>query len=990
MPDKVLVIGGGGREHALAWKLAKSQFVEHVYVSPGNAGTFNKDKISNTVLDIKNPDNIVKWCHENNIKLVVIGPEDPLANGISDHLLKNNIKCFGPSQKAAQIEANKAFAKAFMNKYNIPTARWASFTSPEDAKQHILIAPYKALVVKASGLAAGKGVIVAETKEEAINAIDLITNDKSLSKAGETLVIEEYLEGEEVSILAFTDGTSFAIMPPAQDHKRLLDGDKGPNTGGMGAYCPCPQVSSSLLNKIETEIIERTIYGMKKDGIPYIGVLYAGLMMTSDGPKVLEFNCRFGDPECQVILPLLESDLYTILMNCINGNLNKNDVIWRKDYFAVGVVLVSGGYPGSYPKGLEITGLEKAESSGTIIFHAGTSIQINKVITSGGRVLAVVALGNNLNTTVEQANNKAALIKFHGAFYRKDIAFKGINRVKGLTYKDSGVDIIKADKLVERIKHLAKSTNRPGVIGSIGGFGAVFDIRLAGYNNPLLISGTDGVGTKLKLAHYCNKHDTIGIDLVAMCVNDILTQGAEPLYFLDYFACSKLDSDIAEAVISGIAKGCQQANCALSGGETAEMPGMYSTSDYDLAGFAVGAVERNQLLPKLGDIREDDIIIGIASSGVHSNGFSLIHKLMEIKGLSYSQISPFDKNKTLGESFLVPTKIYVKSVLPLFKEGYVKGAAHITGGGLTENIPRILPSAYEGELDALTWDLPPIFSWISKTGNISPQEMLKTFNCGLGMILIAAKEYQDIILNTLTENGEKAMLVGKVKNLSNGKKQVKVLNFEKVLETPHKPKKKVGVLISGSGTNLQSLIDYTLDDNNQSSAEIVLVISNIPGVEGLKRAERANIPIRVISHKNYKSRVDFDMKIHEALIEAGVEIICLAGFMRIISEEFVKLWSGRLINIHPSLLPSFRGAHAHRDAIAFGARITGCTVHFVEPEVDAGAIILQAAVDIKINDTEKTLQERVKIFEHKIFPQALELLASGKVSLGPDKKIIWK
>lgn len=428
MPDKVLVIGGGGREHALAWKLAKSQFVEHVYVSPGNAGTFNKDKISNAVLDIKNPDNIVKWCHENNIKLVVIGPEDPLANGISDHLLKNNIKCFGPSQKAAQIEASKAFAKAFMNKYNIPTARWESFTNPEDAKQHILTAPYKALVVKASGLAAGKGVIVAETKEEAINAIDLITNDKSLSKAGETLVIEEYLEGEEVSILAFTDGTSFAIMPPAQDHKRLLDGDKGPNTGGMGAYCPCPQVSSSLLNKIETEIIERTVYGMKKDGIPYIGVLYAGLMLTSDGPKVLEFNCRFGDPECQVILPLLESDLYTILINCINGNLNKNDVIWRKDYFAVGVVLVSGGYPGSYPKGLEITGLEKAESSGTIIFHAGTSIQIDKVITSGGRVLAVVALGNNLNTTVEQANNKAALIKFHGAFYRKDIAFKGINR----------------------------------------------------------------------------------------------------------------------------------------------------------------------------------------------------------------------------------------------------------------------------------------------------------------------------------------------------------------------------------------------------------------------------------------------------------------------------------------------------------------------------------------------------------------------------------
>ncbi|XP_067127613.1 trifunctional purine biosynthetic protein adenosine-3 [Centruroides vittatus] len=990
MPDKVLVIGGGGREHALAWKLAESSLVQHVYVSPGNAGTFQQDEISNIVLDIKNPDNIVKWCRNEDIKLVVVGPEDPLANGISDYLLKNNIKCFGPCQKAAQIEASKAFAKAFMDKHNIPTARWKSFTNPEDAKQHILMAPYKALVVKASGLAAGKGVIVAETKEEAVKAIDTIIEDKALSKAGETLVIEEYLEGEEISVLAFTDGTSIAVMPPAQDHKRLLDGDKGPNTGGMGAYCPCPQVSSSLLDKIETDIIERAVHGMKKDGTPYIGVLYAGLMLTSDGPKVLEFNCRFGDPECQVILPLLESDLYTIVTNCVNGNLNRKDVIWRNNCFAVGVVLVSGGYPGSYSKGFEITGLDKVKNLKMIVFHAGTSVLRDRAVTSGGRVLAIVALGNDLKTTLENANEGASLVKFDGAFYRRDIAHRGISRVKGLTYKDSGVDITKADKLVERIKHLAKSTHRPGTIGSIGGFGAVFDVRLAGYANPLLVSGTDGVGTKLKLAHYCNKHDTIGIDLVAMCVNDILTQGAEPLYFLDYFACSKLDSDVTEAVISGIAKGCLQANCVLSGGETAEMPGMYAPGDYDLAGFAVGAVERNQLLPKLNDITDGDVVIGISSSGVHSNGFSLIHKLMEIERLSYSQASPFEKNKTLGESFLVPTKIYVKSVLPLLKDGYVKGAAHITGGGLTENIPRILPLNCEVELDALMWDLPPVFSWISKTGNVSCTEMLRTFNCGLGMILIAAKEYQNIILNTLTESGEKAAVVGKVKYSNDGQKRVKILNFEKVLKNPQKQKKKVGVLISGSGTNLQALIDHTLDESNCSSAEIVLVVSNVPNVEGLKRAERANIPTKVISHKGYKSRVDFDMKVHEALIEAGVEIVCLAGFMRIISAEFVKLWSGRLINIHPSLLPSFRGAHAHRDALAFGARITGCTVHFVEPEVDAGAIICQAAVDIKTDDTEETLREKVKAYEHKIFPQALELLASEKISLGQDKKIIWK
>ncbi|XP_069744904.1 trifunctional purine biosynthetic protein adenosine-3 isoform X3 [Narcine bancroftii] len=940
MAERVLVIGSGGREHALAWKLAQSPFVLQVLVAPGNAGTAENGKISNSAVSVSNHAILAQYCKDHNIGLVVVGPEAPLAAGIVDDLMAAGVRCFGPSAKATQLEASKCFAKDFMDRHGIPTARWKAFTDPEEACSFIQCAEFPALVVKASGLAAGKGVSVAANKEEACKAVQNIMQEKAFGSAGETVVVEELLEGEEVSCLCFSDSITIACMPPSQDHKRLLEGDQGPNTGGMGAYCPVPQVSKNILQKIRENILQKTIDGMRREGIPYTGILYAGLMLTQEGPKVLEFNCRFGDPECQVILPLLSSDLYELIQATLDGKLSKALPSWLESSTAVTVVMASGGYPNCYTKGREITGLSLVKDLGLQVFHAGTARKDGNVVTNGGRVLAVTSINKDLIRAVEEANKGVEMIQFQDAVYRKDIAHQAIafvKRSRGLTYKESGVDIAAGNALVHSIKPLAVATSRPGCNAELGGFAGTFDLKAAGYSDPILVSGTDGVGTKLQIAQMCNKHDSLGQDLVAMCVNDVLAQGAEPLFFLDYFSCGKLDVDTAQTVIAGIAEACKIAGCALLGGETSEMPGMYSLGQYDLAGFAVGAVERGQMLPKLEHICAGDVLIGVASSGLHSNGFSLVRSILKKTSLQCSSPAPSSYgSQTLGDVLLTPTRIYAKALLPILRQGFVKAYAHITGGGLLENIPRVLPK-------------------------------------GLGVTLGCEKVAIKNLMKTLhlSQQADESDAGGELGQCEGQTRKMRV-----------------GVLISGTGTNLQAIIEHTKDP--ASHAEIVVVISNKIGVEGLKKASRAGIPTRVIDHKLFGSRSEFDSAVDQVLQEFSVELVCLAGFMRILSGPFVKKWNGKLLNVHPSLLPSFKGVNAHKQVLQAGVQVTGCTVHFVAEEVDNGAIIAQKVVPVKVGDTEEMLSERVKEAEHMAYPAAIHLVATGAVCLGEDGKICWK
>lgn len=335
-------------------------------------------------------------------------------------------------------------------------------------------------------------------------------------------------------------------------------------------------------------------------------------------------------------------------------------------------------------------------------------------------------------------------------------------QTNGLSYKDAGVDIDAGNELVKRIAPLAKATNRAGSMGSLGGFGGLFDLKAAGFKDPILVSGTDGVGTKLEIAIETNNHDTIGQDLVAMCVNDVLAQGAQPLFFLDYFACSKLDVETATKVVAGIAEGCKLSDCALIGGETAEMPGMYDNNKYDLAGFCVAAAERDALLPIHDKMQVGDVLIGLASSGPHSNGYSLVRKIVSVSGLSWNDEAPFAKGQSLAQALLTPTKIYVKQIMPLIKDGLIKGLAHITGGGLTENTPRMLPDNLDAQIDYSSIEFPPVFKWLQDTGNVATEEMHRTFNCGIGVVLCVAPSDIEAVLERLMDAGEDAFVIGQL------------------------------------------------------------------------------------------------------------------------------------------------------------------------------------------------------------------------------------
>ena len=1228
-------------------------------------------------------------------------------------------------------------------------------------------ASYDALVVKASGLAAGKGVIVAENIEQACDAVDEILGDHKFGTAGDVVVIEEKLSGEEISVLAFVDNDSVRVLLPAQDHKRLKDNDEGLNTGGMGAYCPCPLISKEDMELVKTKVLQRAVDGLRSEGIKYNGILYAGMMMTPDGPKTLEFNCRFGDPETQVILPLLETDLYDLMVATSSNQLSKfEELTFKENLSAVGVIMASRGYPETSTKGCVIKGIEAvANKPYHLVFHSGVAkSNTGEYTTNGGRVLINVALSDDLKNAAALATSACQDVIFDGAQYRSDIAKKAFkSTMKSISYKDSGVDIEAGDSLVQRIKPLARGTDRTGVIGGLGGFGGLFRLNevtyrnkeglLVNYKDPVLVQGTDGVGTKLKVAEAMGIWDTIGIDLVAMCVNDVLCNGAEPLAFLDYIACGKLDVPCASLIVKGISQACRESNCALLGGETAEMPSMYDTGKHDLAGYCVGVVEHDNLLPRMEDIQEGDIIIGLPSSGVHSNGFSLVNKIMELTNTKFQDVAPFSScGKTFGKELLTPTKLYVSELLPLIRSGNVRALAHITGGGLLENIPRILTKDIGVEIDAGTFEIPPVFGWLAAKGNITDEEMLRTFNCGVGFVIILPagnKEWETIkgakVIGSVVKctSGSKQVVVKnfaqairkisqpylnddevtsisykdsgvditagdalvqqikphakstnregvigglggfgglfRLKALKNtykdpvlvlgtdgvgtklkiaqdlkkhgsvgvdlvamcandilcngaepltfldyfacGKLDVKVaadvisgiaegcrqsgsvllggetaempsmyapgvydlagfslgiVEYEKImpmrhdinvgdiiiglpsngvhsngfslvhklmelsnyklddvapfsangktfgeefleptkiyvqqvlpaLETgcvkaiahvtggglwdniprvlpPHltaelqgkqfimqpifgwiastgvaklemmktfncglgmilvaspvnevtimktlygtgasvlgkviptkpgghqciirhfahclerverlltTPKNRVGVLISGSGSNLQALIDATKKTSMAMCCEIVHVISNKADVYGLERATKAGVSSVVISNKDYPSREDFDAALSAELERNNIDIVCLAGFMRILTSSFVQKWKGRLLNIHPSLLPKYKGTKAQEEALAAGDSESGCTVHFVDENVDTGATIIQEIVPILKGDTVETLSERILVAEHISFPRALRLVTSGYVKLNAKGQTEW-
>lgn len=418
---KVLVIGSGGREHALLWKLSQSPSVTDVYVVPGNDGMSDVASL----IPIKGNEDIIDFARLMQVDLTVAGPETVLTEGLADEFEKRGMAFFGPSKAAARIEGSKGFAKALMKKYGIPTAAYETFDDEEKAIAYLKANDTYPIVIKADGLASGKGVIIAQSEEEAIDTVKDMLEGHTFSGAGRSVVIEEFMEGEEASMLCFCDGTNVVPMISAQDHKRIFDFDKGPNTGGMGAYAPAPVMTKEMCEEVNVRILRPIVAAMKKEGYPFKGCLYAGLMITSEGPKVVEFNCRFGDPETEAVLPLFDGDLARVMLDCVHGTLSDEAVVWKKAC-AVDVVLASEGYPASHSSGEVISGIEDAKKAGCLVFHAGTVKKNGQYVVNGGRVLNIVALADTLAEAKAKAYEGVSRISWRGMQYRHDIADKGL------------------------------------------------------------------------------------------------------------------------------------------------------------------------------------------------------------------------------------------------------------------------------------------------------------------------------------------------------------------------------------------------------------------------------------------------------------------------------------------------------------------------------------------------------------------------------------
>uniref|UniRef100_A0A914CW69 Trifunctional purine biosynthetic protein adenosine-3 n=1 Tax=Acrobeloides nanus TaxID=290746 RepID=A0A914CW69_9BILA len=969
MSKNALIIGSGAREHAIAWKLDQSPHVANAYVAPGNGCKFTvqeddlhivlqKTANAPTAIDLNDIEHVKEFIKAHNIDLVVIGPEQQICAGWEDELKSLTLVC-APSRMASFLEASKSYAKDFMIDNQLPTAEYSTFTEFNEAKKFIESVTWKGIVIKQDGLCGGKGVHLPKTKQEAIEKLQHV-----MKTTRDPIVIEEALVGYEISALGFTDGHTVRMMPFSQDHKRVFEGDRGENTGGMGAICPVIvplEIEEQIL-----EILQKTVDAMSNAGALYKGILYAGLMITSDGPKILEYNCRFGDPETEVILPLLETDLYEICEACCKGTLHEIDVKWSKKS-VIGIVMAIQGYPGAFKKKIPIKNIP-LDNEHTVIFHAGTQINEDKVlVNTSGRVLCVSSVGKSFYEAKQRAIAAISSIQFDEKHFRRDIGH--------FVFNLSGVNIDEGNQLVSNIQDYCSSTLTKGT-EQIGGFGALVDLEAMGFAHPELV-----------IANKTGNFSGLGYDLVGMCVNDVLCHGAQPVAFLDYYVTGKLDRRHAAEVIKSISQACKESGCALVGGETAEMPGVYRSDQWDVAGCCIGAKEKSwPKLPLVQTVKEGDLLIGIASSGLHSNGFSLVRKIFEQNGVSYEEKCPWNLDTTLGEEILTPTKIYVNPILSLIKEGHLKAVAHITGGGITENLPRVLPDGLVARIDCSNWPIPPIFKWLQKMGSVKVDEMLRTFNCGIGMILIPYPGSEEKVFQQLSSFSLHSFKIGQLtRKFDDRETRVKYENIHELIDyseddiADHR-RVNVAILISGRGSNMKYLIEKSR--YRKSHCNVCVVISNIPDAPGVQLARSLGVDTVAIPHG--KDRKEFERKITKELESRDVDLICLAGFMRVLTGEFVNHWRDQIINIHPSILPSFKGAHAVQDALKAKVKVTGCTVHYVAEEVDAGEILAQAVITIEPNDDESSLHAKIQLHEHTIFPEVMENVAK-KIILNRNK-----
>ena len=700
---RVLVVGSGGREAAIAWACERHGHTARIAAELP------------TPIDAD---------------LVIVGPEAALVAGVADRCMEAGVPCFGPSAGLAKLESSKGFTRTLARRLGLPSPAFHLSSSAQDAMSWFREFG-RPVVVKLDGLAAGKGVIVPDGAEATEAAI------RELLDQG-PIVVEERLTGPECSLMALCDGNVARPLPVAQDHKRIGEGDTGPNTGGMGAYAPAPIPYDP--DELTATFIQPVIDHLADVGAPYIGVLYAGLMLTPDGPRLLEFNCRFGDPEAQAVLPLVDDDLAELALACCNGTLGDRRV--RSSGAACTIVAAAEGYPAAPRTGAAIELGDDDDRS--LLFRAGT----DGAVVTGGRVLAVTGLGATLADARAVAYERMSRVHFAGRQVRRDIAWRAIG-AQLLSYAAAGVDIDEGTRAVEQMKAAVERTHGPAVLRGVGSFGGAFSAAaVKAMDDPVLVASTDGVGTKVELAARLGRYRGVGADIVNHCIDDVLVQGARPLFFLDYVASSKLRAEQVAEVVTGMAEACEVAGCALLGGETAEMPGVYADGAFDIAGTLVGVVDRANLLPS-GVLVAGDVLLGVGSNGPHTNGYSLLRKLFDWLPMD---ATPAGFDASLGVTLLRSHRNYLPVLDKVLQSGRVKALAHITGGGLPENLPRVLPGGIDAHVQLGSWPMPALFRLVREVAVGMPtEELYRTLNMGIGMVVVCAAEDADAVQAMIDE-----------------------------------------------------------------------------------------------------------------------------------------------------------------------------------------------------------------------------------------------
>ncbi|KAM4795615.1 trifunctional purine biosynthetic protein adenosine-3-like [Rhinophrynus dorsalis] len=885
MTSRVLVIGSGEREQALAWKLAQSSSVKQVLVAPGNAGASTSGKITNSAVLTSNPNILKQFCKDHNIGLVVISQISLLHAGIIDDLSAAGVRCFGPTAKAAQLESSKSFAKDFMDRQGIPTARWKSFTNPHEACSFITYVEFPALVVKPSGSKSGRDPYIAKDKDEACRAVQQLTQslhiftpllststwrgDKAVGDALPKTVADE-LRGCCGGFFVVAVGD--ALPKTVADELRgccggffvVAVGDALPKTvadelrGCCGGFFVV--AVGDALPKTVADDVEGYFHSSVEENPDHYSTANPERCEARrmELCRLVRSQCRDGQPEvgnvqkttipcAKIILPLLETDLYDVVQAAVDGRLCRCLPLWAQD-------------------------------------KATVPIQ---------------------RTGCLQEKGKKESIHYHS-----------------------------------NCGHI--------------------ELNTAQYKDPVLICTTNSAAAEIKVAQAISLHSVVAHNLVAECVNDLLSQGAETLFFMPHLACGKLDDKVVGAISNGLAVACKMAGSALLKRNIAQMPCVYPEGRYSLSGCAVGVTERENRIPRLEEMMEGDLVIGVRSPGVHCS-----------------------------ELLLNPSTIYSNTLLPAIRSGHVRACTPVTEGGLLGSIGRVLPESLGIIVDALCWKIPDFFSWLYIEGDLSAQEMVCNFNCGIGAVIIAPRNAAAPMVRYLQKHQE-TWLIGALIQHHAGSAQIqinhlldalKVNSFQllkniKVDQTPTSIRK-VAVFISTPGTKLKLLIDITKHPG--SCARLSLVISNKAAVEECRRAAGAGIPTRVIDHTSCRCHSEFESTICKVLEEFSIDLICLEGFTRTLSDTFLSKWKGKIVMLYPSLSPSIKGEHASQRKY-----ISGCTVCFMLEGAAPGPIIVQETVTANREDTEVSLSEQMEDAKEKAVTKAILLVASGALRLGEE------